>query len=254
MAWWEAWWAPLLIAPFLGSFLGLLALRLPAGEGVVWGRSRCVGCARPLGPLELVPLASFLALRGLCRCKRVTIPRVLPAMELGALAVAAAAAAAGGGAGMVWANCALGWALLVLAAVDWAHLELPDALTLPLVPAGLAVTWWLAPESLLLHVLGALVGWGAFAGLALLYRRWRGRDGLGAGDAKLLAAGGAWLGLAALPELVLLAALLGLGLALGWRLAGRALEAGTALPFGPPLALAIFALRLHGPMLHGPML
>lgn len=252
MGWWEAWWAPLLVAPFIGSFLGLLALRLPAGEGVVWGRSRCAGCARALGPGELVPLLSFLALRGRCRCGRVAIPRVLPAMELGAVAVAAAAAWAGGGPAEVWAHCALGWALLVLAAVDWEHFELPDVLTLPLIPAGLALTWWLAPEALLAHALGAALGWAGFAGLAALYRRWRGRDGLGEGDAKLLAAGGAWLGLAALPELVLLAALLGLLLALALRLGGRALKADTALPFGPALALAIFALRLHGPVLAGP--
>jgi leader peptidase (prepilin peptidase)/N-methyltransferase len=74
----------------------------------------------------------------------------------------------------------------------------------------------------------------------------RGREGLGQGDAKLLAAGGAWLGWEALPWVVLLAAMLGLALALFRRARGVALTRETALPFGPPLALAIWIIRLHG--------
>ncbi len=74
----------------------------------------------------------------------------------------------------------------------------------------------------------------------------RGREGLGRGDAKLLAAGGAWLGWEALPWVVLLAAVLGLALALLQRARGMALTRETALPFGPSLALAIWIVRLHG--------
>jgi leader peptidase (prepilin peptidase)/N-methyltransferase len=80
----------------------------------------------------------------------------------------------------------------------------------------------------------------------LCYRRLRGRDGLGRGDAKLLAAGGAWLGWSALPWVVLLAALLGLLLALLQRLRGERLTAETAVPFGPALALAIWLIWIYG--------
>ena len=86
---------------------------------------------------------------------------------------------------------------------------------------------------------GAAAGYGLLAGLGYVYRRLRGRDGLGLGDAKLLAAAGAWLGLASLPWVVLAAALLGLLLALAQR---RPLQAETAVPFGPALALAFWGM------------
>ena len=111
-----------------------------------------------------------------------------------------------------------------------------------------------APDLLADRLVGAAVGWLSFAGIAAAYRRLRGRDGLGGGDARLLGAGGAWLGWEALPSVVLFAAvgaLLGIGLRTLW-LRGKP-EAGNVLtepqPFGPWLALGIWVVRLHGPIL-----
>jgi len=149
---------------------------------------------------------------------------------------------------LVPVGCLLGWVLVALALIDAREHRLPDALTLPLIPAGLAATWWEVPDTdvLLAHALAAALGYGAFALLAAGYRRLRGRDGLGLGDAKLLAAAGAWVGLAGLPSVVLLAALAGLAvtLARGW--ATGAEVRGVPLAFGPYLALAFWVVWLHG--------
>jgi leader peptidase (prepilin peptidase)/N-methyltransferase len=231
---------PLLAAPFIGSFLGVLIQRLPAGEPVVAGRSRCPLCHHTLGPLELVPLLSHLAQRGRCRHCGGAIAPFHWQVELAALAVAASAALTTPEPAMLWANCLLGWTLLALAWIDLRTLLLPDALTLPLLLAGLAVTWALDPDALADHAAAALLAWAALALLATLYRRLRGRDGLGGGDAKLLAAGGAWLGLAALPWVIVLAAITTLLASLP----RRGLARDTAVPFGPGLAMVIWLWRL----------
>ena len=140
----------------------------------------------------------------------------------------------------------LGWSLLALGWIDWHTLRLPDALTLPLMGVGLAVTFWDLPAALYASVVGALAGYTVLVLVGIGYRLVRGRDGLGHGDAKLLAAGGAWLGWAALPWVMLFAAVLGLALALLHRARGMQLTRETALPFGPPLALAIWLIWLYG--------
>jgi leader peptidase (prepilin peptidase) / N-methyltransferase len=240
------WMLPILVAPFVGSFLGVLVRRLPAGRPVAWARSACESCGAAIAARDLVPLGSFLALRGRCRACAAPIAGFHPAVELAALGVACLAAlAAPEDPARLWIGCGLGWALLALAWIDWEHLLLPDAITLPLVPAGLAATFWLGPEALAAHAAGAALGYGAFRGFAYAYRWLRGREGLGRGDAKLLAAAGAWLGLEALPTVLLLAALAGLGAAgaLAWRL-GRS-DPGAPLPFGPCLALAFWLCWLQ---------
>jgi len=99
------------------------------------------------------------------------------------------------------------------------------------------------------HALGAALGYLSLRVVASLYRALRGREGLGRGDAKLLAASGAWLGAGALPQVVLGAAVTGLFAAGCLRLAGIRLHAGSALPFGPFLALATWLVWLFGPFL-----
>jgi len=88
------------------------------------------------------------------------------------------------------------------------------------------------------------LGYCGFWALNAAYRAWRGREGLGGGDAKLLAASGAWLGTAPLPDEILVAALLALAAVSARRLAGETLERVAKIPFGPALALALFGLRL----------
>jgi leader peptidase (prepilin peptidase)/N-methyltransferase len=249
------WLLPILVAPFIGSVAGVMIRRLPAGRPVGLARSACEQCGHALSPRDLVPLASFALLRGTCRFCGHKIARFHVAVELAAVAVALWAASAlwipGAwlGAPQLWANCGLGWALLTLAWIDAEHFILPDVLTLPLIVAGLGVTWWLEPAALTGHALGAIAGYVGFRALALSYRAVRGRDGLGAGDAKLLAAAGAWVGIGALPDLILIAGLLGLAFALAARgrsaRFGPAWAADAAIPFGPALALATFVTRLY---------
>jgi len=240
-----SWWFAVLAAPFAGSFFFVLARRLPAAQPDLWGRSRCEHCGHALGPLELVPIASFLLQRGRCRACGARVAPAHLVFELAAVLVAAAVAATGADAPELWAGCVLGWTLLTLAWIDWGSFFLPDVLTLPLVVAGLVEAWWDAPWALTDRALGAIAGYLGFRLLGALYRALRKREGLGQGDAKLLAVAGAWLGWPALGDVVLLAAVVGVGVAVVLaRQRGERLAAATALPFGPPLAAAIFVLWL----------
>jgi leader peptidase (prepilin peptidase)/N-methyltransferase len=239
--------AVLLAAPFVGSFLGVVIDRLPAGRPFLLGRSTCDVCARKLRPPDLVPIASWLWRRGRCACGESELRAFYPAIELAALAVALSAAWLLSG-WLLVASCALGWTLLCLAAIDFRHFFLPDVLTLPLIPAGLAVAYGIDPALLPDHVVGTLAGFAAFALITFAYRRLRGRDGLGLGDAKLLAAAGAWLGWQALPGVVLIGALSALALALARAAAGGTLSATTRIAFGSHLALAFWLVWLFGPV------
>ena len=149
---------------------------------------------------------------------------------------------------LVWASCGLGWALLALAWIDQRHFWLPDALTLPLIPAGLAVAWAAVPERFAAHLLGAVLGFAVLALIDAIYRRLRGRAGLGLGDAKLLAGLGAWVAWQGLASIVFLAALGGLAAVAARRLAGRRIEMGDSIAFGPYLCLAGWLVWLFGPL------
>ena len=238
---------PVLLGPFIGSFLLTVVHRYPRFEGLAFGRSACPGCHATIGARDLVPVLSWVMLRGRCRHCAAWIGWQYPAAEIAAAAIAIWAATIVSG-WLLWVSCALGWSLLVLSFIDLRAYRLPDFLTFPTLLAGLALTWWAWPSALPDHLLGAVLGYAMLAGLGWLYRLCRSRDGIGLGDAKLLAAGGAWLSWQALPGVIFSAALLGLAAALlGW-LAGRiSLKGATPVPFGPCLALAIWVSWLYGP-------
>lgn len=240
----------ILLAPFIGSFLGVLIRRLPEDRPVAVARSACESCQHPLGPLDLVPIGSYVVSRGRCRHCGAPIGRFHLLIELAALVPAVWAACLDDGL-RLWADCILGWALLALSWIDWRHMILPDVLTLPLLVVGLGFSWLFDPSNIADYAIGAAFGWLLFAGVAWGYRRLRGRDGLGEGDAKLLAAAGAWVTWAGLPEVMLVAALAGLAVALAGRIAGQKMEAQTAIPFGPCLAFATWVTWLYGPLLLG---
>ena len=226
----------------VGSFLGLVSLRMPKGEGVALGRSHCSGCGRTLSAVDLIPLLSFAVLRGRCRTCGVRIERRYPAIEAAAALVGLASALALPGWEAV-AGAVLGWWLLLLAVLDVEHYWLPDRLTWPLAALGLIATAIFAPSLLIRHAIGAAVGFALLWGVAAAYRRVRGRHGLGGGDAKLFAAAGAWVGWADLP-LVLLAAA-GTALVAALVLHSRDKEFLTKrLPFGAFLAPAIWGVYL----------
>ncbi|TWB71820.1 leader peptidase (prepilin peptidase)/N-methyltransferase [Nitrospirillum amazonense] len=238
-------WTLLIAAPFVGSFLGVVVTRLPEGRSVVWGRSACDRCGHTLGPASLVPVLSYLWSRGRCRHCAAPIDAFHPAIELAAvLPPLCLAFLMPLDSLTLCAGAGLGWVLLALAWIDLRHMILPDVLTLPLAAAGILVAW-VQDGRLPIDRLAAAAA--AYAGLVLLevlYRRFRGRDGIGRGDAKLLAAGGAWVGPAALPQVLLTAALAGLLAMAALRLAGRRVDAATPIPFGPCLALGIWAAWL----------
>jgi leader peptidase (prepilin peptidase)/N-methyltransferase len=241
-----SWLLALLVAPFVGSLLGVLIRRLPEGRPLALARSHCETCGGTLTVPELLPLASYLWQRGRCRRCGAAIDSFHPMVEIAALAVAVWAVLADPDPARLWADCGLGWTLLTLSWIDMGWMRLPDVLTLPLLLAGLLVTLATQPEAITGHAAGAAAGYLGLRAVAWCYQSLRGREGIGAGDAKLLGASGAWLGLAWLPTVVLLAALLGLAAA-GWlAVKGRTLRADTALPFGPCLALAFWLLWLHG--------
>lgn len=241
-------WVPVIVmAPFVGSFLGTLVVRLPEGKPVVVGRSACPRCAHVLGPRDLMPLLSWAFARGRCRYCAAAIDVFYPAMEIAALVVAVWAATLVSG-WVLWASCVLGWSLLTLAVIDARHMLLPDALTLPLTAIGLAVAGLLGGAAAWDSAIGAVAGFSAFAGLGRLYRWMRRRDGLGLGDAKLAAAAGAWVSWAGLPSVVALAALAGLAVAGAARLGGRPAAMADRIPFGPYLSAAIWLVWLHGPI------
>ncbi|MBA4001422.1 A24 family peptidase [Brevundimonas sp.] len=142
----------------------------------------------------------------------------------------------------------LGWSLLLIAAVDARHFWLPDWLTLPLLAAGLAVTALIDRPVLIDHLIGAAVGFAVLWGIAALYRRTRGREGLGGGDFRLLAAAGAWTGWMGLPSVLLWASVAGLSLVLARLALKQPVSGEDRLPFGVFLALGIWMTWLYGPL------
>ena len=239
-------WAALLAAPLVGSFLGVVVRRLPDRRPIAWARSSCEWCQTALRVSDLVPLYSWLAAAGRCRYCAHPLGWFYPGIELAAIAVALAAVAADSGQG-IWLDCLLGWWLLALGWIDLRRWLLPDALALPLIIAGLAAAAAFVPDQLTDRALGAALGYLSLRLVGLLYRVLRGREGLGQGDAKLLAASGAWVGVTALPQVVLGAAVTALIAAACLRLGGVPLGAASALPFGPFLALATWLIWLFGP-------
>jgi leader peptidase (prepilin peptidase)/N-methyltransferase len=141
---------------------------------------------------------------------------------------------------LLFATPILAAMLVALSAIDLASRRLPDWLTLPLAALGLGgVLMWDA-SSLAVHLLAALVGFLCFWSTASLYRRFRGQDGLGLGDAKLLAAAGAWLGPLYLAPVVFTAAVLALAAVAVLRIAGRQISLQSSVPFGPFLSAGFF--------------
>jgi leader peptidase (prepilin peptidase)/N-methyltransferase len=232
---------PLLLAPAIGSFAALLAYRLPREQAVLVARSRCDSCGTPLRAADLVPLLSWLVLRGRCRSCGASIG-VIPFLAEAAALAAAAWAVIALPPDLVWPGCGLAWLLLALALADARSMMLPDPLVLALGALGLGLAAVRGADPSIEAFLGALLGFAILSTALLAYRRLRGRAGLGWGDAKLLAAGGAWVGWQGIASVLLVATLATLTVA-----AWRGLGGARAIPFGPGLALGIWVVWLYGP-------
>ena len=244
-------WILIVAAPFLGSFAECLAQRLPLHRPVVAARSQCDKCAAVLGPLELVPVVSWLALGGKCSHCRTRISPISTVAELSAAALALWAVVVVPG-WLVWPTAALGWTLLTLALMDFHHFVLADILVLPLLAIGIVVSFALSEEQGMASVIGAVIGGGGAFAVREIYRRVRGRDGLGLGDVKLLAAAGAWVSWQGLPSVLFIASVSALAVWLAlWAFKSRAefpLNGAQRVPFGIFLALGLWIVWLHGPL------
>ena len=223
----------LALGPVLASFVTALADRHCAGRPLWAARSHCASCAAPIRARDLVPLWSHARLRGRCRDCGAAIPGRVWGGEWAGLACAVIALLAGG----TLAERLLALLFLVLLVglfqSDRLCFRLPDALTLPLLAVGAALGALQSPLPLVL--LAAAVGSGALWLVGAGYAAARGRPGLGLGDVKMMAGLSAAVGLAAIPWVTLLAALLALAAA---QLRTPRPSAETEVPFGAALAVA----------------
>lgn len=224
-----------------GSFASLVVDRWPRGESVVRPASHCDGCRRRLAPWELLPVVSWLALRGRCRTCERRIPAAVPATEAACGLLAAAAVAF---AGVTWQAVAVATLAVVLVPVviiDLRHRLIPDILVLPATALALTAAILADPARWWVPVVGAA---GAAGFLLLLWAIHP--AGMGLGDVKLAALMGAVLGASVIPAFAIaFGAGAVLGLALLLRMGPRARK--VAVPFGPFLAAGALAALWAGP-------
>ena len=195
--------------------------------------SRCQHCGTPIKPWQNIPVISYILLRGQCGSCQTPISIRYPAIELLTAVMFAVVAIVYGWSWLTLTGLVLTAFLIALTFIDADTQYLPDQLTLPLVWLGLLANYAGGLVSLQQAVLGAVCGYMSLWLLNFVHKLWRGFDGMGAGDFKLLAALGAWLGAAVLPVIVFVAALVGV-------VAAVVLKAAKSQPiaFGPCLAIA----------------
>jgi len=246
----------------VGSFLNVVIHRLPkmlergwreqcadlAGEtpadaptyNLIVPRSQCPSCGHRIGALENIPVVSYLVLRGHCLACRAPISARYPVVELLAAFLSVAAVVRFGGlTPTALAACVFLWMLLALTLIDFDTQLLPDNLTLPLLWAGLlANVLGAAPIANLRDaVIGAIAGYLTLWLVYWLFKLIRGKEGMGYGDFKLLAALGAWLGWQMLPLIVLLSSVVGAAIGISL-VVFKGRDHQTPLAFGPYLAIA----------------
>jgi leader peptidase (prepilin peptidase)/N-methyltransferase len=242
----------------IGSFLNVVIHRLPQMMERAWRLdsaellgvqvdaiapislatpgSRCPSCGHRLRWSENIPVFSYLVLGGKCSACKTPISVRYPAVELLTAALFAACGWRFGSQPTVLLWCGLSATLVALAFIDLDTQYLPDDLTLPLMWAGIvssALGWTVTPLSA--SVAGAVVGYGSLWLVFHAYRIIRGKEGMGAGDFKLLAALGAWLGWSLIPSIILLSSAVGAMVGIGL-IVFRRHDRDVPIPFGPYLA------------------
>jgi leader peptidase (prepilin peptidase) / N-methyltransferase len=252
-------WLALVLGLCVGSFLNVVIHRLPkmmerewreqcadlagtalppAGRyNLVVPRSACPACGARIKALHNVPVFSWLALRGRCAGCGKRISARYPAIEILAGLIGAYAAWRFGPTLAAAGAMGFGWALLALTAIDLDTQLLPDDITLPLLWAGLLINMTGAFVPLRTALIGAVAG---YLALWLVYWGFKlatGKEGMGYGDFKLLAAIGAWLGWQKLPLVILLSSVVGAAVGIGLMVLARH-GRDKPIPFGPYLAAA----------------
>jgi leader peptidase (prepilin peptidase)/N-methyltransferase len=266
----------------VGSFLNVVIHRLPimlerqwreqceelAREGAASGphrtpppherfnlvvpRSACPGCKTPITALQNIPIVSYLVLRGRCASCHAPISARYPLIEALTGVLSALVAWRLGFGWPTLAALTLSWFLIALAFIDIDRQLLPDNLTLPLLWLGIAVSLLgpptpgsPLPADLRSSLIGAIAGYLSLWSIFHAFRLATGKEGMGYGDFKLLAALGAWLGWQMLLPIVLMAAAVGavVGIAV---LAVKRQDRSTPIPFGPFLAAAGWLMLMFG--------
>ncbi len=245
----------------VGSFLNVVIHRLPkmldrgwqaqcaelSGEpppelppyNLITPRSQCPACGHRIAAFENIPVLSFLFLRGRCAACAAPISARYPFIELLTGALTIAAVLRFGVTPTAAAACLLIWSLIALTFIDFDIQLLPDNITLPLLWSGLLanVAGFVPGVSLRDAVVGAIAGYVALWTIYWLFKLVRGKEGMGYGDFKLLAALGAWLGWQMLPLIVLLSSFVGAIIGIGL-VVFRGRDHQIPLAFGPYLAIA----------------
>ncbi len=248
-----------LLGLFIGSFLNVVIHRLPRMMELEWHaqaaelrgepqpeqdrfnlatpRSRCPHCGHLITALENIPVVSYLLLRGKCRHCSAPISRRYPAVELVTAALTGFAAWHFGYGIAALGAMLLLWTLVALTFIDLDTQLLPDNLTLPLVWLGLGFNLWDTYTPLSSAVIGAMAGYLSLWSVYWLFKLTTGKEGMGYGDFKLLAAIGAWLGWQMLPLVILLSSLVGAVVGVALIVLARH-GRNVPIPFGPYLAAA----------------
>ena len=212
--------------------------------------SHCPQCKHPLKIRHNLPVVSYLFLAGKCAFCKCRIPVRYPIIELVSAAATVHLFLHFGPTFAAVAAMLLVWSLIVLTVIDIDHQLLPDNITLPLVWIGLLVNTSALFTDPVSAIFGAAIGYFGFWLIYQIHHRLTGREGLGYGDFKLLAALGAWLGWQSLPMIVLLSSLAGTLFALLLLIRGR-LETRAPVSFGPFLAVAGWLSLVWGPQITG---
>lgn len=258
------------IGLLVGSFLNVVILRFPAAlihdwkcqcrellgveqpdsadeapAGIASGRSRCPYCRQPIAGYDNVPVVSWLLLRGRCRKCGAAISSRYPIVELSTALLSVVVVWQLGPTAAGLAGLLLTWTLIAAAGIDLDHKLLPDQLTLPLLWLGLILNVFGVFTDLESAVIGAIAGYLVLWLVFHLFRLATGKEGMGFGDFKLLAAIGAWFGWQVLPTVILLAS--GVGAILGLALIGlRKMGREVPIAFGPFLAAAGWLVLVGG--------
>lgn len=227
------------------ELLGVEAKDVGEPIGLAKPRSRCPSCGHRIAWHENIPVLSWLWLRGRCSACKTRISARYPFVEIltGALFALVGWRFGATPTALLW--CAFVAVLIALAGIDWDTTFLPDNLTLPLLWGGLVASalGWTVP--LADAVWGAIAGYLSLWSVYWLFKLTTGKEGMGFGDFKLLAALGAWLGLKMVLPVVLGAAVIGAIVGIAMKLSAN-LREGRYVPFGPFLAGAGLVVMLAG--------
>ncbi|WP_299582720.1 A24 family peptidase [uncultured Microbulbifer sp.] len=217
---------------------------------LVLPHSHCPKCKTEIKPWQNIPVVSYLLLRGKCGSCGTHISKRYPLVELATGILTAVVVWQLGFTWQALAGCVFTWALVALTGIDFDKQLLPDSITLPLLWGGLLMNLWGVFVPLQDAVIGAIAGYLALWLVFHIFKLVTGKEGMGAGDFKILAAIGAWFGWQMLPLVILLSAAVGAIAGLSWSLAvGR--DRNLPIAFGPYLAGAGWIAMLWGEQIVG---